>query len=516
MWRATLMEQHAGGFGVHTPFHFGWSDGTLQDHSTGTMTDQYPPPQNPNTETCSGRVASQYLHLHSSNTSLSTRRTAGHYHYQWNTNFGTSTTMATSQYPNSQFPTTNTSTREINDQNPYPLHPNTGTETETVTFQNPHPQHPITSKTTKRTTSNQTSYWNPTYWNPTYQDTSLWNPSHQETSYQNPSYQDTSYQNPSFQNASLRNPSYQNPRYQDASLRNPRYQDASYRNPNHQNPSHQDASYWNPSHQDASYWNPSHQDASYVNPSAGTSASMTIPAIAPTPRIPARTPRGTPATWTRTPEPLSPGQQTSVSSQATCTRTAEHQPWWLLACTPIPLPEQPLSTPPHNPCTPSETTAGHYFSSKTDNILKEVIQKLAAKCEVLEQQGVNLYGWQDYLLRAASDITNHINKLEAFSRWNNMRFFNVCETPNEDYSLCARKVVRLLNEFYPFKTWMEEDVEHVHRVGPKGNNQPCLLLARMHHWSDKLSLLSERMWSQNMVNQVGVRVAANLTDQQQE
>ena len=349
MWRATLMEQHAGGFGVHTPFHFGWSDGTLQDHSTGTMTDQYPPPQNPNTETCTGRVTSQYLHLHSSNTSLSTRRTAGHYHYQWNPNFGTSTTMATSQYPNSQFPTTDTSTREINDQNPYPLHPNTGTETETITFQNPHPQHPITSKTTKRTTSNQTSYWNPTY-----QGTSLRNPSHQETSYRNPSYQDTSYQNPSSQNASLRNPSYQdtsyqNPRYQDASLR--RYQDASYRNPSHQdssyqNPSHQDASYQNPSHQDASYWNPSHQDASFVNPSAGTSASMTIPAIAPTPRIPARTPRGTPATWTRTPERLSPGQQTSVSSQATSTRIAEHRPWWLLACTPIPLPEQPLSNLP--------------------------------------------------------------------------------------------------------------------------------------------------------------------------
>ena len=331
---------------------------------------------------------------------------------------------------------------------PLPLHPNTGTETEMITFQNPHPQHPITSKTTKRTTSNQTSYWNPTYWNPTYQDTSLRNPSHQETSYQNPSYQDTSYQNPSSQNASLRNTSYQDtsylkPRYQDASLQNPRYQDASYRNPSHQdasyqNPSHQDASYWNPSHQDASYWNPSHQDASYVNPTAGTSASMTIPAIAPTPRIPARTARGTPATWTRTLERLSPGQQTSVSSQATSTRTAEHRPWWLLACTPIPLPEQPLSTPPpHNPCTPSETTAGHYFSSKTDNILREVIQKL-------------------------------------------------------------------------------EDAEHVHRVGPKGNNQPRLLLARMHHWSDKLYLLSERTWRQNMMNQVGVRVAANLTDRQQE
>ena len=40
-------EQHAGGFGVHTPFHFGRSDGTLQNPSTGTTTDQYPFPQTP-------------------------------------------------------------------------------------------------------------------------------------------------------------------------------------------------------------------------------------------------------------------------------------------------------------------------------------------------------------------------------------------------------------------------------------------------------------------------------------
>ena len=59
-------------------------------------------------------------------------------------------------------------------------------------------------------------------------------------------------------------------------------------------------------------------------------------------------------------------------------------------------------------------------------------------------------------------------------------------------------------------------VERAHRVGPKGNNQPRLLLARMHHWSDKLSLLSERTFRQNMANQVGVRVAADLTDRQQE
>ena len=132
----------------------------------------------------------------------------------------------------------------------------------------------------------------------------------------------------------------------------------------------------------------------------------------------------------------------------------------------------------------------------------------------MQQQGSNLCDWRDYLSRATSDLADHIDKLEAFSR-RNVRFFNVCETPNEDCNSCVGKVVRLLNEFYPFKTWMKEDVERAHRVGPKGNNQPRLLLARMHHWSDKLSLLSERTCRQNMANQVGVKVAADLTDRQQ-
>ena len=144
------------------------------------------------------------------------------------------------------------------------------------------------------------------------------------------------------------------------------------------------------------------------------------------------------------------------------------------------------------------------------------VKYLAAICEVLEQQGGNLCDWRDYLSRATSDLADHIDKLEAISRQNNIRFFNVCETPSEDYNSCAGKVVRLLNEFYPFKTWMEEDVERAHRVGPKGNNQPRLLLARMHHWSDKLSLLSERTCRQNMANQVGVKEAADLADRQQE
>ena len=44
-----------------------------------------------------------------------------------------------------------------------------------------------------------------------------------------------------------------------------------------------------------------------------------------------------------------------------------------------PNPQHPPTgtTTPHNPCTP-ETTTTHYFPSDTDNILREVIQKLDA------------------------------------------------------------------------------------------------------------------------------------------
>ena len=144
------------------------------------------------------------------------------------------------------------------------------------------------------------------------------------------------------------------------------------------------------------------------------------------------------------------------------------------------------------------------------------VQYLSAKCHDLEQRCNASDDRQEYFSRVTTNLDDHVDKLEAFSRRNNVRFFNVYEGENEDYDSCCEKVVRLMNQYYPRKTWQKEDVERAHRVGPRDSRHPRPLIAHFHHWPDKLSLLSERTCRQAMADDLGIRVAADLTDRQQE
>ena len=92
---------------------------------------------------------------------------------------------------------------------------------------------------------------------------------------------------------------------------------------------------------------------------------------------------------------------------------------------------------------------------------------LSARCESLQQYREDLNDWQDQLSGTTRELGDHLDRLEAFSRRNDVRFFNVHEGPGEDYKSCVRKVVQLLNRFYPHKTWGPEDVERVHCIEPK-------------------------------------------------
>ena len=100
---------------------------------------------------------------------------------------------------------------------------------------------------------------------------------------------------------------------------------------------------------------------------------------------------------------------------------------------------------------------------------------LSEKCEALERRCGQLYDAQSDVFRTTRDLDEQLEKLEAHSRRNNVRFFNVSEDPNEDYKACVHKVVKLLNSFYRSKTWTSDDIERVHWVGPvrKNNTRPA-------------------------------------------
>ena len=60
-----------------------------------------------------------------------------------------------------------------------------------------------------------------------------------------------------------------------------------------------------------------------------------------------------------------------------------------------------------------------------------------------------------------------MDKLEFFSRRNNVRFFNVYEERYETNEDCVRKVFQLLNRFYSQKVWTRDDVERANAQAPR-------------------------------------------------
>ena len=161
-------------------------------------------------------------------------------------------------------------------------------------------------------------------------------------------------------------------------------------------------------------------------------------------------------------------------------------------------------------------TEQHRSLQAENESLNEDVKYLSARCKSLQQYCENLYDWQDHLSSATRELDGHLDRLDAFLRKNNLRFVNVHEGPGEDYKSCARKVVQLLNRFFPFKTWRPEDLEQAHRVGPKrkDGSRPRTLVARFHTWLDKLSLLEEKDARKDMADTYGIRMAADLTDRQ--
>ena len=113
-----------------------------------------------------------------------------------------------------------------------------------------------------------------------------------------------------------------------------------------------------------------------------------------------------------------------------------------------------------------------------------------------------------------------IDKLEAFSRRDNLSFFGMAESVNETFEACAKKVVDLLKDTVPGKTWKSEDIVRAHRVGKpqtysavaSGRGHPRPMIVKFHRWQDKMDIL---MKGRPALKQKGVQVAGDLTNRQQ-
>ena len=170
-------------------------------------------------------------------------------------------------------------------------------------------------------------------------------------------------------------------------------------------------------------------------------------------------------------------------------------------------------------------TLENQFVSKVEQSLsgvKNELQSLHDKTSRLEQNTLlearktnsAVNALEDRLTKISTDLEEKIDKLEAITRRDNLKLFNIWESPNESHEELVNKVVDVLNDCVPCKKWCPDDIVHARRLGNSnsGNARPKPLIATFRMWSDKMDVLTK---GREGLKKKGVSVAGDLTTRQQ-
>ena len=101
----------------------------------------------------------------------------------------------------------------------------------------------------------------------------------------------------------------------------------------------------------------------------------------------------------------------------------------------------------------------------------------------------------DELKEEVSRMTEEIDRLEEFSRRDNLRMFGVAPlNPNqaEDYDACVRAVCSTLNRADGEREWSQQDIVRAHRAGQARPGDPKTMIVKFQHWRDKITLITNR------------------------
>ncbi|KAL8609223.1 hypothetical protein ACOMHN_036667 [Nucella lapillus] len=120
---------------------------------------------------------------------------------------------------------------------------------------------------------------------------------------------------------------------------------------------------------------------------------------------------------------------------------------------------------------------------------------------------------QDDLRNTVGDLETEIDRLEGFSRRNNIKLFGVPESTEEQD--CAEVVRYVLETYIPEKTWDPDVIERAHRLGkPNSHNRnPRPIIAKFQRWGDAMRVMKDRAAREGM-EKGGLRVAQDLTRRQ--
>ncbi|KAL8559719.1 hypothetical protein ACOMHN_002252 [Nucella lapillus] len=112
-------------------------------------------------------------------------------------------------------------------------------------------------------------------------------------------------------------------------------------------------------------------------------------------------------------------------------------------------------------------------------------------------------------------LETETDRLEGFSRRNNIKLFGVPESTGEEQEDCAEVVRYVLETYIPEKTWDPDVIERAHRLGkPNSHNRnPRPIIAKFQRWGDAMRVMKDRAAREGM-EKGGLRVAKDLTRRQ--
>ncbi|KAK7473778.1 hypothetical protein BaRGS_00035001 [Batillaria attramentaria] len=124
---------------------------------------------------------------------------------------------------------------------------------------------------------------------------------------------------------------------------------------------------------------------------------------------------------------------------------------------------------------------------------------------------------QDRLADGLAGLEDDIDKLERYSRRNNVLLYGVAEEARETYDSCCEKVITTLQKYMPGKEWKPEDVERCHRLGgfASQSQRPRPIIVKFQRWGDAMLVMRNRE-AKEVMRGDDLRVAADLTRRQRQ
>ena len=119
------------------------------------------------------------------------------------------------------------------------------------------------------------------------------------------------------------------------------------------------------------------------------------------------------------------------------------------------------------------------------------------------------------LQQQMTKMSEEIDRLEGFSRRDNLRFFGIPPNEKEDYETCARCVIEILNSVDKSQTWKEDDIIRAHRLGQARPTETKPMIVKFRLWQHKMKLLRDHDL-RTKLEQRGIRLANDLTKKQVE